>query len=79
MTGHINLTIKDIDHFCRMANTIDADVNIGSGNRIFDAKSLISLLNLDMNVSNKIVLLSDNEEDIKKFKELLRIYGGTIE
>lgn len=74
MFGYIRLNITDIDSFCKDVNTFKADINAGEGNRIIDPKSLLSIMTLDLLKKIKIEIITDDEYEINRFKELLEKY-----
>ena len=74
MFDYIRLKMVDVDFFCRDVNTFKADINIGEGNRILDAKSLLSLINLDFNKPIKVEILSDDNYELGRFEELVKRY-----
>ena len=76
MVGYVNLKISDIDFFCRDVNTFKSDVNAGEGHRVIDAKSLLSLLTLDLSKPVKIEVITEDKYEIDAFKDLLRRYKG---
>lgn len=76
MVGYIVLKVTDIDHFCRDVNTFKADINAGEGNRVIDAKSLLSITTLDLSKQVRVEIITDDEYELDKFEDLLRRYGG---
>ncbi len=79
MIGHIRLNVTNIDNFCKNANTFKSDINIGEGNRLIDAKSLLGLVTLDFSEDVKLEIITDDENEKRRFKDLLRIYGGKVD
>lgn len=76
MDGYVKLNITDIDRFCRDVNTFKADINAGEGNRIIDPKSLLSIMTLDLLKKIRVEIITDDEYEIERFKELLNKYRG---
>lgn len=76
MTGYVKLKITDIDSFCRDVNTFKADINAGEGNRLIDPKSLLSIMTLNLLEKIKVEIITDDEYEIGRFKELLEKYKG---
>ena len=76
MFDYVNLKITDVDFFCRDVNTFNAEINIGEGNKVLDAKSLLSLINLDFSKPIKVEIITDDSYELERFKDLLRRYGG---
>lgn len=76
MFGYIKLNITDIDSFCRDVNTFKADINAGEGNRLIDPKSLLSIMTLNLLEKIRVEIITDNEYELDRFKELLNKYKG---
>ena len=76
MFGYVNLRITDVDFFCRDVNTFKSDVNIEQGNKVLDAKSLLSLINLDFTKPNKVEIFTENKYELDAFEDLIRRYKG---
>lgn len=76
MTGYVKLNITDVDRFCRDANTFKSDINAGEGNRIIDPKSLLSIMTLDLLKKIKVEIITEDEYELGRFKELLEKYKG---
>lgn len=76
MTGYVKLNIIDVDRFCRDVNTFKADINAGEGNRVIDPKSLLSIMTLNLLERIKVEIITDDDYEIDRFKELLEKYKG---
>lgn len=76
MFGYVKLNITDIDRFCRDVNTFKADINAGEGSRIIDPKSILSIMTLNLLKKIRIEIITDDEYEIGRFKELLNKYKG---
>lgn len=76
MTGYVKLNITDIDRFCRDVNTFKSDINAGEGNRVIDPKSLLSIMTLNLLEKIKVEIITDDDYEIGRFKELLEKYKG---
>ncbi len=76
MTGYVKLNIIDVDRFCRDVNTFKADINAGEGNRVIDPKSLLSIMTLNLLERIKVEIITDDDYEIGRFKELLEKYKG---
>ena len=76
MFGYVKLNITDIDKFCRDVNTFKSDINAGEGNRVIDPKSMISITTLDLSRKIKLIIITDDEYELKRFEELLNKYKG---
>ncbi len=75
MIGYVKLKLSDVDFFCRDVNHFKSDINIGEKNRMVDAKSLLSLLTLDLSQKIKVEIISDDEYELNLFADLLRRYN----
>lgn len=76
MFGYIKLNITDVDSFCRDVNTFKSDINAGEGNRLIDPKSILSIMTLDLLKKIRIEIITDDQYEIDRFKELLSKYKG---
>lgn len=75
MIKYVKLKISDIDNFCRNMNTLEhSDINVGEGNVILDAKSLLSLTTLDFTKDIKVEIITNDERELKLFEEILERY-----
>lgn len=75
MVEHVRLKVSDVDNFCRNMNTlIHSDINIGEKNHIFDGKSLLALTTLDFTKDICVEIITDNEYELERFKEILKLY-----
>ena len=67
----INLnTIDKVVKFSREIITLDSDVNIYQDSRYYDAKSILAIFSLNMNQKHYIEIISDDEDEIRKFNEI---------
>ena len=74
MSEYVKLKISDVDRFCRDINYLKSDINAGEGNRLIDAKSLLSLMVLDFSKDIKVEIITDDKYEIERFKEILDKY-----
>lgn len=74
MIGYVKLKISDIDGFCRDVNTFKADINAGEGNRVIDPKSLLSIMTLDLLKKIKLEIITEDDYETGRFRELLKKY-----
>ena len=71
----INLnTIDKVVKFSREIITLDSDVNIYQDSKYYDAKSILTIFSLNMNQKHYIEIISDNEDEIRKFNEIAEEY-----
>ena len=71
----INLnTIDKVVKFSREIITLDSDVNIYQDSKYYDAKSILTIFSLNMNQKHYIEIISDDEDEIRKFNEIAEEY-----
>ena len=71
----INLnTIDKVVKFSREIITLDSDVNIYQDSRYYDAKSILTIFSLNMNQKHYIEIISDDDDEIRKFNEIAEEY-----
>lgn len=78
MVGYVKLNLSDVDYFCRDVNTFKSNVYALEESKIINLKSLLSILTLDLTKQLEIKIDSEDRNELDAFKELMRIYGGTI-
>lgn len=49
----------------------ESDINVMRGKVIYDAKSIIAVLSLDPSSSVFVEIISDNEDEIRRFNEVM--------
>ena len=64
----ISLT-EDIKKFISIVDSIECDIDLVKGSGIVDAKSLMGVFIIDVSQPTKIVIHSDDESLLDKFKE----------
>jgi len=75
MVKYVKLKVSDIDSFCRNMNTLEnSDINIGEGNVILDAKSLLSLTTLNFTKDIRVEIITNDENETRLFEEILERY-----
>lgn len=75
MVRYVKLKVSDIDSFCRNMNTLEnSDINIGEGNVILDAKSLLSLTTLNFTKDIRVEIITNDENETRLFEEILERY-----
>lgn len=67
--------IEKLKQFVNDISKIDANIDAIHGRYVIDAKSFLGLMSLDLERPVEIVLHSEDEETINKFKELMVKYG----
>lgn len=65
---------NDLIRFSKEVQAIKSDIDIHSGSFDGDAKSILFVINCRTNEPYELELLSNDEEDIEKFKNLVNRY-----
>lgn len=69
--GYVLLnTIDKVKTFVNKITIIDSDVDLIYGRYILDAKSIMAIFSINLTNTLKLVIHSDDEEEIKKFNEI---------
>lgn len=79
MTGYLYLNITDVDSFCNNINVFKSDVVAFKNEEEVYIKSLLSLLTLDFSEEICVLIKSDDDYELKLFKEIIERYGGRID
>lgn len=66
----------DIKAFAEEVNSLSPDVNLYYGHQVFDAKSIICLMSLQLFKKYEVELISDNETTQAIFAKLVSKFGG---
>lgn len=72
------LKITETDSFCSNINTLKSTVLAIEKDREVYIKSLISLLTLDLSKEITVEIISDDERELKRFREIIELYGGKV-
>ena len=67
-------SIKRVKNFVNQIINIESDVDIIYGHYTLDAKSIIAIFSINLNNKLKLVLHSDDEDEIRKFNEIAEEY-----
>ena len=78
MIGLIKLQLTDVDLFCSNINTLKSTVLAIEKDREVYIKSLISLCTLDLGKEITVKIISSDEYELKRFKEIIELFGGKI-
>lgn len=65
-------SVDKVREFVIKANKFDSEVDGIRGRYICDAKSILSILAFDLNQSLDVGIISDDKEEIEKFKEEMK-------
>ena len=64
-------TIEKVKDFVSRVSTFDCDVDILYGRYIIDGKSLMSIFSLDLMNSLKVVIHTDDYDELKRFFDMM--------
>ena len=72
---YVNLnSIERVKNFVNQIINIDSDVDLIYGRYTLDAKSIMAIFSINLNNKLKLVLHSDDEEEIRRFNEIAEEY-----
>ena len=63
-------TIDRVENFVNKIIAIDSDVDLVSGRYILDAKSIMAIFSICLTDKLKLIIRSDDEDEIKLFNEI---------
>ena len=66
--------VDKVEKFINDIAIINSRVDLIYENNIYDAKSILMILSIDLCEKLKLVLHSDNKDEIKKFNEIAEEY-----
>ena len=66
--------VDKVEKFVNDIAIIDSRVDLIYEDNVYDAKSILMILSIDLCEKLKLVLHSDNEDEIKKFDEIVEEY-----
>ena len=64
-------TLEKVKNFVAQMSTFDCDIDILYRRYILDAKSIMSILSVDLMQSLKVVIHSDDYDELKRFFEVM--------
>ena len=67
-------SIERVKNFVNQIINIESDVDLIYGRYTLDAKSIMAILSINLNNKLKLVLHSDDEDEIRKFNEIAEEY-----
>ena len=73
ITVALNDFIK-IKNFSSEVVKFESDIDLVKGRYIIDSKSTIGIFTLDLSVPVDVVIHSDNEDEIKRFNEVMEAF-----
>ena len=64
-------TLEKVKNFVEQMSTFDCDIDVLYRRYILDSKSIMALLSVDLMQPLKVVIHSDDYEDLKRFFEIM--------
>ena len=77
MRTKITITLNDfirIKNFSSEVVKFESDIDLVKGRYIIDAKSTIGIFTLDLSSPVDVIIHSDNEDEIRRFNEVMEKY-----
>lgn len=74
MRTMITVTLNDFSKIKKFSSEVvkfESDIDLIKGRYVIDAKSTIGIFTLDLSVPVDVAIHSDNEEEIRKFNEIM--------
>lgn len=67
-------TVSDINNFLITTQSFESDIDLVYGRYTIDGKSTLGIHSLDLSKPIEVVIISDDEEEIKKFNEAMKCF-----
>ena len=64
-------TLEKVKNFVAQMPTFDCDIDVLYRRYILDAKSIMSILSVDLMQPLKVVIHSDDEDELERFNEMM--------
>ena len=64
-------TLEKVKDFVNRVSTLECDVDVLYRRYVLDAKSIMSILSIDLMNPLKVVIHSDDEEELKLFSDMM--------
>ena len=64
-------TLEKVKHFVEQMSTFECDIDVLYRRYILDAKSIMALLSVDLMQPLKVVIHSDDYDELKRFFEIM--------
>ena len=77
MRTKITVTLNDfirIKNFSSEVVKFESDIDLIKGRYVIDAKSTIGIFTLDLSAPVDVIIHSDNEDEIKRFNEVMEAF-----
>ena len=72
---YVNLnSIERVKNFVNQIVKIESDIDLISGRYTLDSKSIMAIFSVNLNNKLKLILHSDDEDEIRKFNEIAEEY-----
>ena len=74
MNTLITVTLNDFSKIKKFTNEVakfESDIDLIKGRYVIDAKSTIGIFTLDLSVPVDVLIHSENEEEIRRFNEVM--------
>ena len=72
---YVNLnSIERVKNFVNQIVKIESDIDLISGRYTLDSKSIMAIFSVNLNNKLKLILHSDDEDEIGKFNEIAEEY-----
>ena len=65
-------TISDVKDFVSTTRTFSSNINVAKGKYVVDGRSILGMLSLDCSKGVFVEIISDDEEEISRFLELMK-------
>ena len=73
----ITVTLNDFSKIKKFSSEVvkfESDIDLIKGRYVIDAKSTIGIFTLDLSAPVDVVIHSDNEDEIKRFNEVMEAF-----
>ena len=77
MRTKITVTLNDFSKIKKFSSDVvkfESDIDLVKGRYIIDAKSTIGIFTLDLSSPVDVIIHSDNEDEIKRFNEVMEAF-----
>ena len=77
MITKITVTLNDFSKIKKISSEVvkfKSDIDLVKGRYIIDAKSTIGIFTLDLSSPVDVIIHSDNEDEIKRFNEVMEAF-----
>lgn len=78
MDKKVKVNLNDftkLKEFAHKVCSFESDVNIIKGSIIYDAKSILGVINISPTGDTYVEIISDNEEEVKRFIEEMSVFA----